>query len=237
MASFQITRYMFINSRLIIHEVWVNTKSSFHRSIGLYLALNLCNSSCSDSWLSTAFILFPYSWAGTRNRAVFCDSFSWSIWHAIFGHYTCFFKILKGLSEITPTTSKVIRITWYQILWWQNIIGQSTSGNTEPVWEDFWSSKCPATSTLCLVSYRMNTFRPCSSRVERITYYFIRNVRVWECGIVKINFSSEKSLNLFWSHMMKWILFNLHWDPGSRFFFNLFNDIFIYWMDMWWGSC
>jgi len=43
---------------------------------------------------------------------------------------------------------------------------------------------------------------------------------------------TEESLDLFDGHVMEWVLFNIHGLPGGCSLFDLFNDVFIDWVEV-----
>ena len=43
---------------------------------------------------------------------------------------------------------------------------------------------------------------------------------------------SQETFDLFNGHVMEWVGFNFHWFPGGCLLFDLFNDVFIDWVEM-----
>jgi len=43
---------------------------------------------------------------------------------------------------------------------------------------------------------------------------------------------TEHALDLLDGHVMEWVLFNFHWFPSGCLLLDLFNDVFIDWVEV-----
>jgi len=131
-----------VDTSSIRHEIFINGETGFNGSTGEDSSFDLGWGVICASFLGL--VLGPGTCTGTLGLTLSRSTATSSVWVTSIRDDTSSGKEFPGLGEVTTLTSEIIGIASDEVLWGEDDISTTRSGNAESVTKCFGGTESPA---------------------------------------------------------------------------------------------